>query len=73
LVARDAQREGRLFSGISNLGMQDQAANESMGEITDRAREQLRPSDLMVVRTRRRLLRVARELASAGSVPPGHW
>jgi phthalate 4,5-dioxygenase len=71
LIDRDAQREDRLFSGISNIGMQDQAVTESMGEITDRAREQLSPSDLMVVRTRRRLLRAARELAAQGTPPPG--
>ena len=51
--------------------MQDQAVTESMGEITDRSREQLVPSDLMIARTRRRLLKAARALAEHGTLPPG--
>ena len=51
--------------------MQDQAVTESMGEITDRAREHLCASDLMIVRTRRRLLKAARALAADGTLPPG--
>jgi hypothetical protein len=71
LIDRDAQRSDRIYSGISNIGMQDQAVTESMGEISDRSREHLTPSDLMIIRTRRRLLRAARALASEGTLPPG--
>jgi len=42
-----------------------------MGPITDHLSEHLGPSDLMIMRTRRRLLAVARALAKNGTVPPG--
>lgn len=71
LIDREAQRSNRIFSGIENIGMQDQAVTESMGEITDRTREHLAPSDLMIARTRRRLLKAARALAADGTEPPG--
>jgi phenylpropionate dioxygenase-like ring-hydroxylating dioxygenase large terminal subunit len=71
LIDREAQRGGRIYSGISNIGMQDQAVTESMGEISDRSREHLTPSDLMIIRTRRRLLLAARALAKDGTLPPG--
>ena len=41
-----------------------------MPGITDHAFENLAPSDLMIARTRRRLLRAARALAKDGTVPP---
>jgi hypothetical protein len=41
-----------------------------MGPITDHLWEHLGPSDMMIMRTRRRLLQVARALAR-GKVPPG--
>jgi phthalate 4,5-dioxygenase len=47
-----------------------QAVTESMGGITDHAFENLAPSDLMIARTRRRLLRAARAFAKDGTVPP---
>jgi hypothetical protein len=42
-----------------------------MGEISDRTLENLAPSDLMIVVTRRRLLDAARALRDEGIVPPG--
>jgi hypothetical protein len=42
-----------------------------MGPIVDRSLEHLTISDLMITRTRRRLLRAARDLAEAGIAPPG--
>lgn len=71
LIDREAQRTNRIYTGIANIGMQDQAMTDSMGEITDRSREHLSPSDIMIARTRRRLLRAARALASEGTPPPG--
>jgi phthalate 4,5-dioxygenase len=71
LIDREAQRENRIYSGIENISMQDQAVTESMGPITDRAREHLAPSDVMIARTRRRILRAARDLANNGTLPPG--
>jgi phthalate 4,5-dioxygenase oxygenase subunit len=68
---RDAQRSGAIWTGIQNIHTQDQAVTESMGPITDHAHETLGPSDLMIARTRRRLLMAARALAEHGTVPPG--
>lgn len=71
LIDREAQRSNRIYTGIEHIGMQDQAVTESMGAITDRSREHLSPSDLMISRTRRRLLKAARALAEDGTLPPG--
>jgi phenylpropionate dioxygenase-like ring-hydroxylating dioxygenase large terminal subunit len=71
LVDRDAQRANRIYSGIENIHLQDQAVTESMGPLTDHAFEHLGPGDLMIARTRRRLLRAARALRDAGTPPPG--
>ncbi|UEM14976.1 hypothetical protein J4G43_012520 [Bradyrhizobium barranii subsp. barranii] len=51
--------------------MQDQAVTESMGPIVDHTKEHLAPSDVMIARTRRRLLNAARAFANNGTVPPG--
>src|SRR5439155_953375 len=66
----EAQRNGGIFTGITGIQAQDQAVTESMGGITDHAFENLAPSDLMIARTRRRLLRAARALAKDGTTPP---
>jgi phenylpropionate dioxygenase-like ring-hydroxylating dioxygenase large terminal subunit len=71
LIDRDAQMTDRIYTGIENINIQDHAVTESMGAITDRTRERLTPSDLMIVRTRRRLLQAARELKEQGTLPPG--
>ena len=42
-----------------------------MGPITDHAFENLGPSDIMIARTRRRLLRAARAFKKDETVPPG--
>ena len=42
-----------------------------MGDISDRTLENLAPSDLMIVITRRRLLDAVRALQDNGTVPPG--
>jgi phthalate 4,5-dioxygenase oxygenase subunit len=69
-IDREAQRNGTIYSGISHIHMQDQAVTESMGPITDHAFEHLAPSDLMIARTRRRLVRAAQALRDNGTVPP---
>jgi len=71
LIDRAAQASGGNFTGISGIHAQDQAVTESMGPITDHLSEHLGPSDMMIMRTRRRLLGVARALAKDGTVPPG--
>ena len=70
-IDREAQRSNRIYTGIRNIVMQDQAVTESMGPIVDHTKEHLAPSDIMISRTRRRLLTVARDFAENGTVPPG--
>ncbi|MGO8918518.1 MAG: Rieske 2Fe-2S domain-containing protein [Stellaceae bacterium] len=70
-IDRVAQASNRIYTGITNIHLQDQAVTESMGGITDHAHEHLGPGDLMISRTRRRLLRAARALRESGTVPPG--
>ena len=70
-IDRDAQCANTSYTGIGNIHTQDQAVTESMGPITDHAHETLGPSDLMIARTRRRLLAAARSLRKAGKLPPG--
>ena len=68
---RASQRSGQQYTGIGNITLQDQAVTESMGPITDHDWEHLSPSDLMITRTRRRLLQAARALRDQATVPPG--
>ena len=42
-----------------------------MGPVTDHDFENLGPSDIMVARTRRRLLRAARAFKKDDTIPPG--
>jgi phthalate 4,5-dioxygenase oxygenase subunit len=70
-IDREAQKSGQIYTGITNIHVQDQAVTESMGPATDHLFEHLGPSDRMIGRTRRRLLRAARELRREGAVPPG--
>jgi phthalate 4,5-dioxygenase len=51
---RAAMRAGS-FTGMPGTIMQDQAVQESMGAITDHAREHLGTSDVAVIRLRRRM------------------
>jgi hypothetical protein len=70
LIDRAAQRERRSFSGIAGIAEPDAAIQESMGPIQDRTRERLGSSDTAIIRTRKLLLRCARELRDAGTPPP---
>ena len=70
LIDREVQRTSS-YTGIAGIHQQDQAITESMGPITDRTREHVAPSDQMVLKTRRRLLRAAKALAKDGTPPPG--
>jgi hypothetical protein len=69
-IDRDAQRTSS-YTGIDGVHQQDQAITESMGEIYDRSHEHLGTSDVMVIRTRRRLINAAKALRDAGTAPPG--
>ena len=71
MIDRQAQRDNRIFSGIDGIHLQDQAVTESMGPITDHSFEHLGPGDLMIARTRRRVLQAARQFHETGASPPG--
>ena len=68
---REAQRSNKIYCGIDGIHLQDQAITESMGPIVDHAHEHLGPSDQMITRTRRCLLKAVRAHRDAGTLPPG--
>jgi hypothetical protein len=70
LMDRQAQKEGRSFSGIEGFAMQDASVQESMGPIQDRTRENLVPTDQGIIMARRRLAAAAQNLKK-GEAPPG--
>jgi phthalate 4,5-dioxygenase len=70
LIDRAAQKTVS-YTGIGSIFLQDQAVTESMGAIYDRTQERLGTSDLMVIRTRKRLIDAARALRDSGKIPPG--
>jgi nitrite reductase/ring-hydroxylating ferredoxin subunit len=69
LVDRAAQKAGVHYSGVEGIGMQDASLQESMGPIQDRTRENLCPTDLGIVRTRRMLLKAAEDNRRGQRVP----
>ncbi|PTQ75293.1 Rieske 2Fe-2S domain-containing protein [Celeribacter persicus] len=68
LIDRAAQKSDN-WSGIETVVGQDQAMVESMGALVPREFEHMAPSDIMVARTRRRLLKAARAYAEKGVLP----
>jgi phenylpropionate dioxygenase-like ring-hydroxylating dioxygenase large terminal subunit len=70
-IDRDKQQANAIYSGIDGVHLQDQAITESIGPVTDFAWEHLAPSDQMITRTRRRILRATRALEAEGTPPPG--
>jgi phenylpropionate dioxygenase-like ring-hydroxylating dioxygenase large terminal subunit len=71
LMDRVAQREGRTYSGIQGIAMQDASLQESMGPIVDRTKETLVSTDSGIIMARQRLLRAIRALEHSGAAPPG--
>ena len=69
LIDRAAQKSGVHYSGVEGIGMQDASLQESMGPIQDRTRENLCPTDLGIVRTRRMLLQAAEANRAGGRIP----
>ena len=69
MIDRDTQKSDS-YSGIEGIHLQDQALTESMGEIVDHTFENLAGSDLMITRTRRRILQAVRS-AQHGVAAPG--
>ncbi|MGI9478059.1 MAG: Rieske 2Fe-2S domain-containing protein [Hyphomicrobiaceae bacterium] len=70
-IDRESQRDNTNYTGIEGVHLQDQAITESMGGIVDHDLEHLAPSDLMITRTRRRMLIALRALRDKGELPPG--
>jgi hypothetical protein len=70
LMDRQAQKDGRSFSGVEGFAMQDASVQESMGPIQDRTRENLVPTDQGIIMARRRLIAAAQGL-DQGVAPPG--
>jgi hypothetical protein len=70
-IDRDKQRTLQSYSGLPSVTIEDQAVTESMGEIYDRTQERLGTSDIMIIRTRRRMIEAAKALRDSGALPPG--
>ena len=70
LIDRKAQKEGRTFSGVWGIAMQDASLQESMGPIIDRSKENLVSTDNGIIMARHRLLRALKAMEK-GETPPG--
>ena len=71
LMDRQAQKDGREYSGITGIVIQDGSLQESMGPIIDRTKENLVGCDNGIIMARQRLMRSARALREKGTIPPG--
>ena len=71
LIDREQQSQWKSYSGIRGIRQQDMAVTESMGAIYDRTREHLGTTDALIIRTRRKLIKVAKEFRDHGVLPPG--
>jgi phthalate 4,5-dioxygenase len=61
----------QTFTGIAGIHIQDQAITESMGTLMDRTNEHLGTADVMIIRTRQRVIHAAEALRDEGATPPG--
>jgi hypothetical protein len=71
LMDRQAQKEGREYSGVTGIAIQDGSLQESMGPIVDRTKENLVGCDNGIIMARHRLMRAAKSLRDKNIVPPG--
>ena len=62
---RQAMAQGKSFTGLVGVNLQDIVVQESMGAIVDRTKENLGPADLAIVHFRRLLLETADGKAAA--------
>jgi len=69
LIDRAAQKQGRGYSGVDGIAMQDASLQESMGPIQNHARERLLPTDRAIVMARRMLYEAATALEQGGEPP----
>jgi phthalate 4,5-dioxygenase oxygenase subunit len=70
-IDRDAQRKNESYTGIAGVRIQDCAVTESMGIVNDRSVEHLGTTDSFIIRTRRKLMAMAKALEENGTVPVG--
>ena len=68
LIDREMQRDDN-YTGLLGFILQDQMVTESMEPIVDRTMEHLAPSDVMITRTRRCLVKAATEFSKDGTLP----
>ncbi len=71
LIDRQAQKEGRSFSGVDGFAMQDASVQESMGPIQDRTKENLVSTDNGIIMARHKLMKAAQALVKNGTLPAG--
>lgn len=71
LMDRQAQKEGRTYSGVEGIAIQDSSLQESMGPIVDRTKENLVSTDNGVIMARQMLRKAATALKDKGVIPPG--
>jgi phthalate 4,5-dioxygenase oxygenase subunit len=71
LLDREKVQRGESYTGLPSVVLEDQAITESMGPIYNRSQEHLGTSDIMIIRTRLRLIRAAQALRDKGEIPPG--
>jgi hypothetical protein len=64
-------QKSKSYTGITGIHQQDQAITESMGPLLDRTVEHLGTADVMIIRTRQRLIRAAEAFRDESAVPPG--
>jgi phenylpropionate dioxygenase-like ring-hydroxylating dioxygenase large terminal subunit len=70
-IDREAQASWQSYTGIPGGRIQDCAVTETMGVIYQRDHEHLGTTDQFIIRVRRRLINLAKELREKGTVPPG--
>jgi len=69
LMDREVQRTMN-YTGIPTVRLQDAAVIASMGPVYDRSKEHLGTTDAMIIATRRRLIKAAKQLRDSGVMPP---
>ncbi|HEY5272566.1 MAG TPA: Rieske 2Fe-2S domain-containing protein [Acidimicrobiales bacterium] len=71
-IDREEQRELGSYTGIAGGAVpEDTAVQVSMGPVLDRTIEHLGTSDMMIIRTRRRLIDAALAFEKDATAPPG--
>ncbi len=71
MIDRQAQKEGRYYSGVAGIAMQDASLQESMGPIVDRSQENLVSTDNAIIMARTMLKRAAVALRDKQTTPRG--